>query len=239
MMAKLINCILVFLCLFQMGISQSEEVDFDKYFHTSLGGGYGFMAGEIGEHLNSTLGFGTGFGAGISKNGSVLLEAYYHLADSNESFSLEQGATHKSRPDILNVSLGYDRVFGNASNSHFHALAGLGYSWFNYQDSGSGMKGLIPKLEIAWALRFRSKVGSITDNTVRYGRRNVRVFDVKTQSGLSHYRPVMSANFVDFFLRYSYMNLNNPQGKGHLILVGARYKKMVYSEAYVPGENDL
>lgn len=218
--------------------AQSDEVYYDKFFSTSLGGGYGVFGGEIGEHLKSTLGVGTSLGAGISRNSSINLNFHIDFTNTTDKpFTLDSIGIAKERPEIFNVGLGYNRVFGTASKSHFHGQVGINYSWLDYQRQGGKMGGFVPMLELGWALLIKSKPGRVDGSTVRYGRGGIRVFDVMTGSGQSHYRPVMNNKFIDFYLSCKYMNLNNAEGKGVMLFIGARYKKMVYSESYIPGEN--
>ncbi len=218
--------------------AQSDEVDYDKFFHTTLGGGYGVFGGEIGNHLKNTVAAGTSLGAGISKNSSINLNFHIDFTDTTDDpFTLDSMGIAKDRPEIFNVGLGYNRIFGDGAKSHFHGQVALGYSWLDYQNLGSKMQGIVPMLELGWALLIKSTPGRIQGSAVRYGRGGIRVFDVMTGSGQSHYRPVMNNKFIDFYLSCKYMNLNNPEGKGLMFFFGARYKKIVYSESYIPGEN--
>ena len=190
---------------------------FSKYFQINMGLSYGNMKGKVSEFTKHGGSFDMSFADGRGKhiygfNMNIL------LSNKLKEFSIPAGYEHYDNPATVLFGLFHGQTFGNQHKSHFQGVIGLNYGWLLHkkqdQDIG-GYHGIVPQIEFS--------------RSIRIGKTNYSDYQYTSQYTPMRYDPSLSNKFIDIFVGYKQLFLNNAEGKGGLLSIGIRYKLNKYS----------
>lgn len=214
----------LFLILFVISYGKLEAridtlitIDFNRYFQTYMGGSAGIYFGNVDQYTKSGGSFDMGFSDGKD---SRLWGINLNLMMSNKlkEFTIPEGYEHYRNPGLVTFGFYYGFITPEHFNSHFQILVGLGYSWLLHRKQGEeigGYRGITPTLEFARVIRI---------GKVRYSE-----FQYAGKYSSPKYDPTFRTQYIDIFICYKGLILNNEEGRGGLITIGLRYKVNDYS----------
>lgn len=215
------NLIILGLILFSNFIfAQTDSLgfnSFDRYYQVNGGISYGNLIGNIAKYTNQGGSLDMTFADGI-KNHIYGINMNILMANKLKEFSMQQGFEHYNNPATILLGLFYGRILGNLHKSHFQSTIGLNYGWLFYKKqnkSVSGYNGFVPQIEIS--------------RSIKIGKTKYSEYQYTSQYTPMQYDPSISQSFIDIFIDYKHLLLNNNEGRGGLITIGIRYKLNKYS----------
>ncbi len=190
---------------------------FNNYFQINMGLSYGNLNGNVSNFTKEAGSFDMSFANGKGKH---IYGYNMNIMMSNKinEFTIPEGYEHYDNPATIFFGLFYGQVLGNQQKSHFQATIGLDYGWLIHRKRDKdvrGHHGIVPKIEVSKSFRIGKTDYSVLQYTGQY---TPMIVD-----------PTLTNKFIDIFLGYKQLLLNNSQGKGGLFLVGLRYKLNQYS----------
>jgi len=200
-----------------VGTDTIELQSFHKYSRMDFGMSYINNNGNVSKYTKHGGSFDMYFAEG-KRNHFYGFNMNVALSNKLREFSIPQGFEHYDSPATVLVGLFYGQTFGNPKESHFQASAGVNYGWLLHrkrdEDIG-GYHGLVPQLELSHSFITRKQKFS--------------EFQYTSQYTPMKYDPSLSDKFIDVFLGYRQLLLNNEEGQGGQFYVGIRYKVNKYS----------
>lgn len=200
--------------------AQNNPLDFEsfsKYTMTGMGLSYINFTGTVSEFTKSGGSLDLSIGDGRGKHFYGL---NINIAFSNKvrEFSIPPDYEHYNTPATLIFGLYYGNTIGNPHESHFFVSTGINYGWLIHRkidDDIGGYRGFIPQIEIG--------------KSFRVGKNKFSDYQYTSQYTPMKYDPSVTNQFIDFYIGYKQLMLNNEEGKGGLIAIGVRYKLNTYS----------
>ncbi len=212
--------ILILSLLVNSLIAQTDSIaidSFSKYFQINFGLSYGNLIGDVSEFTNQGGSIDMHFANG-KKNHVYGFNMNILLSNKVKEFSIPIGYEHYDNPATVFFGFFYGQTFGNVHKSHFQTSVGLNYSWLLHRKQDNdigGYHGLAPQIELSRSIRIGKTIYSEYQYTSQYSPMK--------------YDPSLSESFIDIFVGYKQLLLNNKEGKGGLITIGVRYKLNKYS----------
>lgn len=200
--------------------AQNASIDFKTFsvFNQSkIGLSYANFMGEVSNFTKHGGAIDLDYAIGRGKN-LYGFNMNLLMSDNKQDFTIPQGFEHYKNPGTLMVGLFYGQQIGESHKSHFQAAAGLNYAWLLHRKDGDdigGYRGFVPRVEFSRSFR----VGKPSFSEMRY----------TSQFTPMKYDPSISIRFIDVFVGYQHLLLNNDEGRGGLISIGIRYKTNRYS----------
>lgn len=192
-------------------------VSFNKYEQISMGASYGNLSGNVSEFTKHGGSLDMIFAEGRKKH-IYGLNLNILLSNKEKEFSIPPGYEHYDNPATLFFGLVYGQTLGNQHKSHFQGIIGLNYGWLIHkkldQDIG-GYHGIVPQIEFS--------------RSIRIGKTGYSEYQFTSQFTPMRYDPSVSNKFIDIYIGYKQLLLNNSEGKGGLLVFGIRYKLNKYS----------
>ncbi len=212
--------LLIFAIISNPVIAQNNSINFesfDKYSTISMGLSYINFTGVVSEFTKSGGSLDMNFGDGRGKHFYGL---NINIAFSNnvKEFSIPQGYEHYNTLPTLIFGLYYGNTIGNPQESHFFVSIGINYGWLIHRkidDDIGGYRGLIPQIEFG--------------RSIQVGKNKFSDYQYTSQYTPMKYDPSINNQFIDFYIGYKQLLLNNDEGKGGLVAFGIRYKINTYS----------
>lgn len=215
------NVLLILISFFVFTINAQNDSlyfeSFKKYFQIEMGFSYVNLNGKISEFTKQGGSLDISFADGKGKH-LYGLNLNVMLTNKLKEFTIPTGYEHYDNPASALFGLFYGQIIGNQHKSHYQATIGLNYGWLYHKkldDDIGGFHGLIPQLEIS--------------RSIRIGKSNFSTYQYTSQYTPMMYDPTISNNFLDIFVCYKQLLLNNAEGKGGLFSIGLRYKLNKYS----------
>ncbi len=214
--------LLIFVLLFSPLIlnAQFENIAVDslnRYQQIQIGLSYNNFNGEVSNFTKHGGALDMYFAYGRNQH---LFGFNMNVIMSNKvmEFSIPPDFEHYSSPATLFFGSYYGQLIGDQHQSHFTATIGLNYGWLLHRKDGDrigGYHGFIPQIEFS--------------RSIRIGEPRFSTYQFTSQFTPPRYDPSITNNFIDVFVGYRKLFLNNEEGRGSLFSFGVRFKINKYS----------
>ena len=200
--------------------SQNDSLSFEsfqKYSQINMGLSYANFNGEVSNFTKQGGSLDMLFADGRNNN-IYGFNMNVLLSNKVEEFTIPAGYEHYDNPATVFFGVFYGRTFGNVHKSHFQGTIGINYAWLLHRkqdDDIGGYHGFVPQIEFS--------------RSIRIGKSKYSDYQFTSQYTPMKYDPSISDKFIDIFLGYKQLLLNNEEGKGGLFTLGVRYKLNKYS----------
>jgi len=211
-----IKLFFLFIFCFNLSFSfaQTDTIkveEFKRYTQTNMSLTYGNYIGEVSNFTKHTFSMDMQFAEAKDKH---IYGFKMSLLTSNKvkEFTLPVGYIHYDNPAALFIGFFYSQAFSNPHFSHFNGTFGIDYAGLLHRKRGEsigGYHGVAPNISIARSI----KVGKPKYTEI-----------VPTGYYSSKYEPSISNMFLDIYVQYNYLILNNLEGRGSLLKVGLGFK---------------
>lgn len=200
--------------------AQSDTFSFEsfqKYSQLNMGLSYGNFSGEVSNFVKHGGSLDMCFADG--RNGNVYgLNMNLLVSNKIQEFSIPSGHEHYKNPATVLIGLFYGRTFGDVHKSHFQGTIGVNYGWLLHKkqdDKIGGYHGVVPQVEFS--------------RSIKIGKSKYSDYQFTSQYTPMKYDPSISDKFIDIFIGYKQLLLNNEEGKGALFTLGIRFKLNKFS----------
>lgn len=206
-----------------MSVYASAQLDtinmdlFTKYFQSNMGLSYGRFTPKVSEFTKHGVSLDMSLGQGSGKhlygfNMNVL------ISNKVKEFTIPPGYEHYTYLATAFLGLFYGRIFGDQHSSHFQGIVGLNYGWLLHKKLDKeigGYHGIVPQIEFS--------------RSIKIGKPKYSEYQYTSQYTPMRYDPSISNSFIDLYIGYKQLLLNNREGRGGLFFLGLRYKLNKYS----------
>ncbi len=202
--------------------AQENEVDFTKfntYNQMNMGAMFNSFGGTISEFISRGGGGNIDFNAGKDK----LFYGFtmqFLATNKKKDFTTPPGYVHYEQPSIMTFGVHWGFVSGQHQKSHFRTSIGLAYSWIYHKKIGTTIttyNGISPSIEFSRSFKF----GNVSYSAYQY----------TSNFSPPVFNPTFRNKYIDVFIGYKRLIMNNKEGNGNLFSMGVKYLINDYSIA--------
>ncbi len=208
---------IILIVTFQTLKAQKDTLEFNSYKlknQVALGLSYNGFNGNVSNFTNQGVAFDMNITEG-NKKSMYGFNLNIIVSNKLKEFTIPNDYEHYKNPATLIFGFLYAKTFGESRKSHFQMNVGLSYGWLFYRKKGKngpigGYDGFVPQCEISYSINI--------------GEPKYVLYDYGDNYTPPKYNPHIRNPFIDFFLGYKQLLLNNIEGEGGILSIGVRYK---------------